>query len=133
MAGNDFAGGRAEMKKPIEVGGEGLGHPEGPDVLPDGRVVFANTYASEIGVWERGKGKSTYAYTGGGPNAAMLGSDGYVYNTQCPTVGAWIAPEARPPSIQRCSPDGEVEIVATGADGIELNPPNDLTFGPDGR
>jgi hypothetical protein len=26
----------------IEVVAEGLGHPEGPDVLPDGRVVFAN-------------------------------------------------------------------------------------------
>ena len=40
------------MKRPVEVLAEGLGHPEGPDVLPDGRVVFANTYASELGVWE---------------------------------------------------------------------------------
>ena len=99
------------MKKPIEVVAEGLGHPEGPDVLPDGRVVFANTYASEVGVWEPGKGKSTYAYTGGGPNACMLGTDGYVYVTQCPTVGAWVAPETRPPSIQRAAPDGTVEVV----------------------
>ena len=36
---------------------EGLGHPEGPDVLPDGRVVFANTYASELGVWEDREGQ----------------------------------------------------------------------------
>ena len=47
----------------------GLGHPEGPYVLPDGRVIFANTYRSEIGVWDRDNGKSTFAYTGGGPNA----------------------------------------------------------------
>jgi gluconolactonase len=121
------------VKKSIEVVVEGLGHPEGPYVLPDGRVIFANTYASEIGVWEPGSGKSRYAYTGGGPNACMLGSDGFIYITQCPTVGAWIAPEARPPSIQRAAPDGRVEVVVTEADGIKLNAPNDLTFGPDGR
>jgi gluconolactonase len=121
------------MNATVEVVAEGLGHPEGPDVLPDGRVVFANTYASEIGVWEPGKGAGTYAYTGGGPNACLLGSDGYVYCTQCPTVGKWVAPERRPPSIQRAAPDGTVEIVATEADGIRLNAPNDLTFGPDGR
>lgn len=121
------------MKKPITVLAEGLGHPEGPDVLPDGRVVFANTYASEIGVWDPKRGKGTYAFTGGGPNAAVLGSDGWVYSTQCPTVGKWVAPERRPPSIQRSSPTGKVEIVATEADGIRFNAPNDLTFGPDGR
>jgi gluconolactonase len=121
------------VKRPIEVCVEGLGHPEGPDVLPDGRVVFVNTYASEIGVYERGKGMNQYAYTGGGPNAAMLGSDGYVYNTQCPTVGGWVAPDSRPPSIQRAAPDGKVEIVATEADGMPLTAPNDLSFGPDGR
>jgi len=121
------------MKKPITVLAEGLGHPEGPDVLPDGRVVFANTYASEIGVWDPKRGKGTYAFTGGGPNAAVLGSNGWVYSTQCPTVGKWVAPERRPPSIQRSSPTGKVEIVATEADGIRFNAPNDLTFGPDGR
>jgi gluconolactonase len=63
----------------------------------------------------------------------MLGTDGYVYVTQCPTVGAWRAPETRPPSIQRAAPDGTVEIIATEADGVPLNAPNDLTFGPDGR
>jgi gluconolactonase len=117
----------------IEVVAEGLGHPEGPDVLPDGRVVFANTYKSEASVWETGTGVSTYAFTGGGPNACMLGSDGYVYITQCPTVGVWTAPERRPPSIQRAAPDGTVEIVVTEIEGIRFNAPNDLTFGADGR
>ena len=121
------------MKKTLTVLAEGLGHPEGPDVLPDGRVVFANTYASELGVWDPKRGKGTYAFTGGGPNAAVLGSDGWVYSTQCPTGGKWVAPERRPPSIQRSSPTGKVEIVATEADGIRFNAPNDLTFGPDGR
>jgi gluconolactonase len=121
------------MKKPIEVVSEGLGHAEGPYELPDGRVVFANTYASEIAVWERRVGTGTYAHTGGGPNACMLGSDGHVYITQCPTVGAWVAPESRPPSIQRAAPDGTVEVIVTEVDGMKLNAPNDLTFGPDGR
>jgi gluconolactonase len=123
----------ADLERQVEVVVEGLGHPEGPDVLPDGRVVFANTYASEVGVWDPAGGKSTYAHTGGGPNACMLGTDGNVYLTQCPTVGAWVAPENRPPSIQRAAPDGTVEVVVTEADGMALTAPNDLTFGPDGR
>jgi gluconolactonase len=121
------------MRKPIKVLAEGLGHPEGPYPLPDGRVVFANTYKSEIGVWDPRRGTGQFAFMGGGPNACMLGSDGFVYCTNTPTAGKWIAPERRPPSIQRASFDGKAEIVATSADGIQLNAPNDLTFGPDGR
>ena len=121
------------MRKPVQVLAEGLGHPEGPCVLPDGRVAFANTYNSEIAVWDPARGTSRYGFTGGGPNACMLGTDGYLYCTNCPTVGKWSAPERRPPSIQRVAPDGRAEIVATSADGIALNAPNDLTFGPDGR
>ncbi len=35
----------------IMIRGHGLlGHPEGPYELDDGRVIYANTYASEIGV-----------------------------------------------------------------------------------
>ena len=40
------------MKKPITVCTGGLGHPEGPYELDDGRVIYANTYASAIGVWD---------------------------------------------------------------------------------
>ena len=121
------------MTLTVDVVGEGLGHPEGPCPLDDGRVLFANTYASEVGVWDPHSGTGTYAHTGGGPNACMLGSDGAVYLTQCPTVGQWVAPEARPPSIQRVNSDGSVEVIVTEVDGITLNAPNDLTFGPDGR
>jgi len=121
------------MNKKVSILSEGLGHPEGPYVLPDGRVVFANTYRSEIGVWDPKKGTGSYAFTGGAPNACMLGSDGHVYITNCPTVGKWEPAEKRPPSIQRAAPDGKVEIVATEADGVKFDGPNDLTFGPDGR
>lgn len=70
------------MKKPIIVRASGLGHPEGPYELDDGRVIFANSYASEIGCWDpKTNAKTTYAFVGGGPNACMLGTDGAVYST----------------------------------------------------
>lgn len=122
------------MKKPMTICVTGLGHPEGPYELDDGRVIYANTYASEIGVYDPKTGKSgTFAFVGGGPNACMLGTDGCVYSTQTPNVGSWVAPEHRPPSIQKTRPDGKVEILVTEADGHKFHGPNDLTFAPDGR
>ena len=46
------------MKKPTKVRATGLGHPEGPYELDDGRVIYANTYASEIGFWDPKTGKA---------------------------------------------------------------------------
>lgn len=122
------------VKRPFSVCTTGLGHPEGPYELDDGRVIYANTYASAIGVWDPRSGvAATYAHVGGGPNACMLGTDGCVYSTQTPNVGTWAAPEHRPPSIQKTSPSGKVEILVTAADGRAFDGPNDLTFAPDGR
>jgi gluconolactonase len=124
---------KVETMRQPEVVATGLGHPEGPCPLPDGRIVLANTYASELAIWEAGVGTSTLAYTGGGPNGCALGSDGYVYVTQTPNVGTWKARDQRPPSIQRVSMGGVVEIVATEIEGVAFDGPNDLTFGADGR
>ena len=122
------------MKKPIETLADGLGHPEGPDVLPDGRIVMVETYTSKIIAWSRERGIHDYADCGGGPNACMLGSDGAVYITQNGgTVGAWKAEVMSIPSIQKAQPDGSVEILVSEVDGITLQAPNDLSFGPDGR
>lgn len=122
------------MKKPIETLAAGLGHPEGPDILPDGRVVMVETYTSKIIAWSRERGIHDYADCGGGPNACMLGSDGAVYITQNGgTVGAWRAEVMSIPSIQKAAPDGSVEILVSEVDGIALQAPNDLSFGPDGR
>lgn len=122
------------MKKPTKVLATGLGHPEGPYPLPDGRIVFANSYKSEIGVWDPKTGKTgTYAFTGGAPNACMLGSDGQVYLTGGINVGSWLPEHKRPASIMRAAPNGKVEIVCTEADGVKFDGPNDLCFGPDGR
>jgi gluconolactonase len=122
------------MRKPIETLAEGLGHPEGPDVLPDGRIVMVETYTGKIVAWSAERGLHDYALCGGGPNACTLGSDGAVYITQTGgTAGAWKAEVMGVPSIQKAWPDGRVEEVAREVDGIALQAPNDLTFGPDGR
>lgn len=113
---------------------EGLVFPEGPAVLDDGSVAFVEVNRSQVSVWEPGRGVRRLAYTGGGPNACCLGSDGHLYVTQNGgVVGAWRADELRPGSIQRVTMDGKVEIVATEVGGIALRQPNDLAWGPDGR
>lgn len=111
----------------------GLGWPEGPAVLDDGRVLFVETYRSRIGVWSREQGAGEYAATGGGPNATALAADGSVFLTQNGgVVGPWRAAIQCPPSIQRVDARGAVEIIATQIDGIRFQAPNDLAFGPDG-
>ena len=78
------------MRKRIDTLARGLGHPEGPDVLPDGRIVMVETYTSRLVAWSAERGIHDYAVCGGGPNACMLGTDGAVYITQNGgTVGAW--------------------------------------------
>ena len=43
-----FDHGEDTVKKPTTVRATGLGHPEGPYELDDGRVIFANTYGRVI-------------------------------------------------------------------------------------
>lgn len=121
------------MRKPIETLAEGLGHPEGPDILPDGRIVMVETYTSRIVAWSRERGIHTYADCGGGPNACMLGTDALYITQNGGTAGPWRAEVMGVPSIQKAWADGRVETVVTEVDGIALQAPNDLTFGPDGR
>ena len=117
----------------VSVLAEGLAHPEGPDVLPDGRVIFVETFLGRISVWSESGGVESYADVGGAPNACMLGGDGLYVTQNGGVLGAWRAPILVTPSIQRVNPDGEVEIVAATAGEVPLVAPNDLTFGSDGR
>lgn len=122
------------MRKPSEILARGLGHPEGPDLLPDGRIVAVETYRSRVVAWSAERGTHVYADCGGGPNACMLGSDGALYITQNGgTAGVWRAEAMVAPSIQKAWPDGRVEELVTEVDGYALQAPNDLTFGPDGK
>jgi gluconolactonase len=117
----------------VTVLAEGLAHPEGPDVLADGRVVFVETFLGRISSWSESEGVRSYAEVGGAPNACMLGDDGLYVTQNGGILGAWRAPNLVTPSIQRVAPGGEVEIVAADAGGDPLVAPNDLSFGPDGR
>jgi sugar lactone lactonase YvrE len=59
----------------------GLGFPEGPVVMADGRIVLCDGNTGELLVYAGGS-VSAYARTGGSPWGAVLGSDGAIYVTQ---------------------------------------------------
>ena len=117
----------------IERLADGLGAAEGPAFLPDGRFIFVEIWRSRVSVWTPEDGVRTHAHVGGGPNSVLTCSDGSLLVTQNGGIDRdWRAADRRPPSIQRVSPDGEIEIVATEIEGVQLSAPNDLAFGPDG-
>jgi gluconolactonase len=124
---------RQRLGAKADILASGLGWPEGPVVTDDGAVIFVETFRSRLSRWEPSGRLSTYAHTGGGPNAVTLGADGCLYVTQNGgIVGPWHAKDRRTPSIQRVAPDGTIDAVVTSASGRPLRAPNDLAFGRDG-
>jgi gluconolactonase len=109
----------------------GLGFPEGPVVIGDGRVVFCDGNTGELLVYADGS-VSAYARTGGSPWGTALGSGGAIYVTQGGNVPGSGDTSARS-GIQRVLPDGAAELLFSELDGYQLYGPNDLAFGPDGR
>jgi gluconolactonase len=109
----------------------GLGFPEGPVVMGDGRIVLCDGNTGDLLVYADGI-VSTYAHTGGSPWGAVLGSDGAIYVTQGGNVpGSGDAGAVS--GIQRVQPGGSVELLFSEVAGYPLYGPNDLAFGPDGR
>jgi gluconolactonase len=109
----------------------GLGFPEGPVDMGDGRIVFCDGNVGELLVYGGGQ-VSTFAAVGGSPWGAIIGTDGAIYVTQggnVPGSGDLSAVSG----IQRVNPDGTVELLFSEVAGFELYGPNDLAFGPDGR
>jgi gluconolactonase len=109
----------------------GLGFPEGPAILGDGRIVLCDGNTGELLAYENGN-VSAYAHTGGSPWGTVLGSDGAIYLTQggnVPGSGNLSAASG----IQRVNRDGTVELLFSEVAGYQLYGPNDLAFGPDGR
>jgi gluconolactonase len=109
----------------------GLGFPEGPVVMPDGRIVFCDGNVGELLVYRNG-GVGTFARTGGSPWGAVLGTDGAVYLTQGGNVPG-SGDTSAVSGIQRVGKDGKVELLCSEVAGRKLYGPNDLAFGPDGR
>jgi gluconolactonase len=119
---------------PVEVIATGLGWPEGPTVLSDGRIVLVESYRSRLTAIDANGRAERYAYVAGAPNACVLGSDGLLYVCQNGgTTGPWRAAEMTTPSIQRVGEGGQPEILFTEIAGIALNGPNDLVFDREGR
>jgi gluconolactonase len=116
-----------------EVLVDGLACPEGPDLLPDGRVIFVETFLCRVSAWDPEHGLRSYAHVGGAPNACMVGLDGVYVAQHGTSAGPWQSPEPTTASIQKVRPDGGVEFAVTSADGKPLVGPNDLSFGPDGH
>ena len=111
---------------------DGLGSPEGPDLLPDGRVVFVETFLCRVSTWDACAGVRGYADVGGAPTSCARGLDGVYVAQNGRTAGPWRSPHPCAPSIQRIAPDGRTDVVAESASGVPLIGPNDLAFGPDG-
>jgi gluconolactonase len=109
----------------------GLGFPEGPVVMPDGRIVFCDGNVGELLVWD-GNEVGTFGRTGGSPWGAVRGTDGAVYVTQGGNVPG-SGDTSAVSGIQRVRNDGTVELLRSEVAGHKLYGPNDLAFGPDGR
>src|SRR5687767_7380893 len=98
------------MHVEAEVIAEGLGFPEGPLVLPDGRLAFVEMYRGRVSVLEDGSVREL-AYLGGSPNGLALGADGRIYVARPEgRVGAWMSPDPQPAAIVAVDPsDGSHE------------------------
>jgi len=108
-----------------------LGFPEGPVVLPDGRLVFCDGNIGELCVYADGAVR-TFGVLGGSPWGAVLGSDSAIYVTQGGNVPG-SGDTSAVSGIQRVRADGTVELLRSEVEGRTLVGPNDLAFGPDGR
>ena len=116
-----------------EVVARGLAAPEGPLLLPDGRIAFVEQMRGRVSVFDGSKVEKI-SDAPGSPNAVTLGSDGFLYVAQNGgVVGAWRSNPRATPGIQRIHMDGKVEYVATEIGGFATKAPNDLLFGPDRR
>lgn len=109
----------------------GLGFPEGPAIMPDGRIVLCDGNTGELFGYDDGQ-VTRFARTGGSPWGTVLGTDGAVYVTQGGNVPGSGDTSALS-GIQRVSADGAVELLFSELAGYQLYGPNDLAFGPDGR
>jgi gluconolactonase len=119
------------MSMPSVQLASGLGFPEGPAVMGDGRIVICDGNTGELLAYAGGA-VSRYALTGGSPWGTVLGSDGAIYVTQGGNVPG-SGDTGAVSGIQRVQPDGTVELLFSEVAGHTLYGPNDLAFGPDGR
>lgn len=121
------------MCEPLRLA-SGLRFPEGPTLLPDGRIAFVELYGGCISAWDPTTNRvDMVVEVGGAPNAVISGPSDTLYITQNGgKVGPWRAPVQRVASIQVVDAGRRVREFVTEVDGIRLQAPNDLVFGRDG-
>jgi gluconolactonase len=117
---------------------QGLGFPEGPVALPDGKLAFVDMRKQNVLVWN-GTSAKVIAQLPGAPNGATLGSDGMLYVANNGGVApetsetVWTSDAPIDGRIQRLGLDGSWTDVTVGnLPGPAPHRPNDLCFGPDG-
>ncbi|MEN9358563.1 MAG: hypothetical protein RL095_98 [Verrucomicrobiota bacterium] len=107
-----------------EILAEGLKWGEGPCLLPDGRLIFADIPAKRVLSWSPAQGLQTWRESEGLANGHALSPDGGVAACE---EGArrivWTDFEGRSLKI----------LAAKDKQGRRLNSPNDLCFSPAGR
>lgn len=116
-----------------------LAFPEGPVLMPDGSIVVTEIARGCLTRVSRTGEVSCLADTGGGPNGAAIGHDGFLYicnngGFNWETTEAGLRPAGKSPEnsgglIQRVDPEtGSVEVLYTHCDDIPLSAPNDLVL-----
>jgi len=118
----------------------GLEFPEGPVAMPDGTVLVTELRGRRITRVHPDGRKETVAEPGGSPNGAAIGPDGALYVTNSggwqfhEVMGLHIPDTQQPPDytggrIERIDlSSGDVKVLYTDCDGVELVGPNDLVF-----
>jgi len=118
---------------------KGLRFPEGPIALPDGSVLLVEIERQTLSRVLADGTVQVVASTGGGPNGAAIGPDGKCYICNNGGFEWHRGPDGMRPigqandykggRIERVDlATGKVEVLYTGADGVQLKGPNDIVF-----
>jgi gluconolactonase len=114
----------------VSVLADGLQSPEGPIALDDGSVLVTEIAGGRLTRVGPDGEKDVVAVTGGGPNGAAVGPDGWVY--LCNNGGKWPG-EYQSGRLDRVDlATGKTEILYTQCGGRPLSGPNDIVFDTSG-
>jgi sugar lactone lactonase YvrE len=123
-------------KWPFEIHVTGLGFPEGPVALGDGRIAFVDLLHQKIRIFGP-NGTGELCSVAGSPNGMRLGPDGALYVANngglAPERGQLVRPAPQITGrIQRVTLDGSVADFAVDLPGERPWRPNDLVFSQNG-
>lgn len=118
----------------VEVLGEGIEWGESPVWNPaDSSVLVSDVIGNVIYRWKEGEAMARYiepsGYTGTEPfTGREPGSNGLIFDSE----GRLIMNRHGDRQMVRREHDGSITVLASEYNGLRLNSPNDLVFGPNG-